>query len=83
MKYRTGISFDFTPGSECFILSLQLRDDLTVQQILDARDRYVGHPSYLTATGVQVMSRWQSWLLNEKRDILAPSGTEREGNDEA
>lgn len=78
MKYRDEIEFDFSPGSDCFIMSVQLRDDLTVQQILDAKNRFMSHPSYLTASGVQVMSRWISWLTNEKNDILAPSGTERE-----
>jgi hypothetical protein len=60
------ISFDFSNGSECFKLSLGWRPDLSVLQILDARDRFVAHKSYLLAEDSQVMSRWQAWLLNEK-----------------
>lgn len=60
------VSFDFTNGSECFKLSLDWRPDLSVLQILDARDRFVAHKSFLLAPDNQVMSRWHAWLLNEK-----------------
>jgi hypothetical protein len=60
------IDFDFSNGSECFKLSLSWRPDLSVLQILDARDRFVAHKSYLMAEANQVMSRWHAWLLNEK-----------------
>ena len=60
------VIFDFSNGSDCFRLSLGWRPDLTVLQILDARDRFVVHKSYLLAEANQVMSRWQAWLLNEK-----------------
>lgn len=60
------IEFDFSAGSQCFRLSLDWRPDLSVLQILDARDRFVAHKSYLMAEASQVMSRWHAWLLNEK-----------------
>jgi hypothetical protein len=60
------IKFDFSNGSDCFRLSLDLRPDMSVLQILDAKDRFVSHKSFLLAEDSQVMSRWQAWLLNEK-----------------
>lgn len=60
------VSFDFTYGSQCFKLSLGWRPDLSVLQIIDARDRFVAHKSFLLASEGQVMSRWHAWLLNEK-----------------
>jgi hypothetical protein len=60
------VTFDFSNGSECFVLSLAWRPDLTVLQVLDARDRFMAHKSFLLASEGQVMSRWHAWLLNEK-----------------
>lgn len=65
MKYIEGIEFDFTPNSDCFRLSIESRPDLSVQQILDARSRFVQHPSYLLAKSDQVVSRWLAWLVRE------------------
>jgi hypothetical protein len=66
VKDIEGIKFDFSYGSQCFKLSLDWRPDLSVLQILDARDRFVAHKSFLLANDNQVMSRWHAWLLNEK-----------------
>jgi hypothetical protein len=60
------IVFDFSLGSRCFAVSLGWRPDLSVLQVLDARDRFVAHKSFLLAPEGQVMSRWHAWLLNEK-----------------
>lgn len=65
MKYIEKIDFDFTPNSDCFRVSIGLREDLSVQQILAAKERFMSHPSFKLANREQVMSRWVSWLMNE------------------
>jgi len=82
MKYIENLKFDFTPNSDCFRLSIQVRDDLTVQQILDAKDRFTLHPSFRLAADSQIMSRWLQWLQNEPKSIL-PVGASRTKGDVA
>lgn len=65
-KYIEQVEFNFDVGSKCFELSLAWRPDLSVLQILDAKDRFVAHKSFLMAEDSQVMARWKAWLLNEK-----------------
>lgn len=76
MKYIEDMKFDFVPGSDCFRLSVQLRDDLSVQQILDAKERFMLHPSFKLASEGQVVSRWFAWLQNEPKAIM-PVGASR------
>lgn len=83
MKYIEEIDFDFTPNSDCFRLSIASRDDLSVQQILDAKERFVKHPVYVLASKDQVMARWLSWLMNEPKVSIMPVTASRAEGDRA